>query len=163
MPSELPEEDELAKILDLDVITAPAMSVTVFLNRTKFGAKLNRACKLKAEVEQHETKGEKQPLSELKEIAKEEFGRLARSYVTHLFKETRSHFNFTTIIAQGLGSFDLEILLKLPLDLATKCYSHLFTNLRFIGVEFSNNIVFIGQNLLDDVWAYPSKFPKWNF
>ena len=109
-PSELPEEDDLAKILDLDVTTAPALSVTVFLNRTKFGAKLDRACKLKAEVEQHEMKGEKQPLSEVKEKAKEELGRPARSYVAHLFKETRSHFNFTTLIAQGFGSFDLEIL-----------------------------------------------------
>ena len=133
MPSGLPQEDVLAKILDLDVVTAPALSVTVFLNRTKFGAKLDRACKLKAEVEQHEMKGEKQPISELKEKAKEEFGRLARSYVTHLFKETRSHFNFSTIIAQGLGSFDLEILLKLPLALATKSHSHLFTTFRLRG------------------------------
>ena len=78
-------------------------------------------------------KGEKQPLSELKEKAKEEFGRLARSYVTYLFKETRSHFNFTIIIAHGLGSFDLEILLKLPLAMATKCYSHLFTTFRLRG------------------------------
>ena len=133
IPSELPQEGDLAKILDLDVVTAPALSVTVFLNRTKFGAKLDRACKLKAEVEQHEMKREKQPISELKEKVKEEFGRLARSYVTHLFKETRSHFNFTTIIAQGLGSFDLEILLKLPLALATKCYGHLFTTFRLRG------------------------------
>ena len=133
MPAELPQEDDLAKILDLDVVTAPALSVTVFLNRTKIGAKLDRACKLKAEVEQHEMKGEKLPISELKEKAKEEFGRLARSYVTHLFKETHGHFNFTTIIAQGLGSFDLEILLKFPLALATKCYGHLFTNFRLRG------------------------------
>ena len=37
MPSELPEEDDMAKILDVDVITAPALSVAVFLNLTKFG------------------------------------------------------------------------------------------------------------------------------
>ena len=133
MPSTLPQEDDLAKILDLDIVTAPALSVTVFLNRTKFGAKLDRACKLKAEVEQHEMKGEKPPVSELKEKVKEEIGRLAKSYVTHLFKETRSHFNFTTMIAQGLGSFDLEVLLKLPLALATKFYGHLFTSFRLRG------------------------------
>ena len=70
MPSELPQEDDLAKILDLDISKAPALSVTVFLNRTKFGAKLDRACKLKAEVEQHEMNGEKQPISQLKEKEK---------------------------------------------------------------------------------------------
>ena len=130
MPSALPEEDELASILDLDVMKAPALSLTVFLNRMKFGAKLDHACKLRAELEQHDQKGEKTTIAELKDKAKEDFGRLARSYTTHLFKETLGHFNFTTNIAQGLGSFDLEIMLKSPLTLATRCYNNLFTTFR---------------------------------
>ena len=130
MPSALPEEDELAEILDLDVTKAPALSVTVFLNRMKFGSKLDQAYKLKAELEQRDQKGEKTSIAELKEKAKEDFGRLARSYTTHLFKETLSHFNFTTNIAQGSGSFDLEIMLKSPLTLATRCYNNLFTTFR---------------------------------
>ena len=109
---------------------APALSVTVFLNRVKFGSKLDQACKLRAELEQHDQKGEKTTIAELKEKAKKNFGRLARSYTTHLFEETRSHFNFTTNIAQGLGSFDLEIMLKSPLALATRCYNNLFTTFR---------------------------------
>ena len=133
LPSALPAEEDIASILDLDTTTALALSVPVFLSRTKFGAKLDHACKLKAEIEQHERKGEKTSIDTLKEKAKEEFGRLARSYVTHLFKETRSHFNFTTNIAQGLASFDLEILLKLPLTLATKCFGQLFTVFRLRG------------------------------
>ena len=130
MPSALPEEDELASILDLDVMKAPALSVTVFLNRLKFGTKLDHACTLRAELEQHDQKGEKTTIAELKDKAKEDFGRLARSYTTHLFKETLGHFNFTTNIAQGLGSFDLEIMLKSPLTLATRCYNNLFTTFR---------------------------------
>ena len=133
LPSALPGEDNLASILDLDVVTAPALSVTVFLNWMKFGAKLDHACKLKAEVEHHELKGEKPPISELREKVKNEFGKLAGKYVTHMFKETRNHFNFSTIIAHGLGSFDLEVLLKLPLTLTTKCYNNLFTTFRLRG------------------------------
>ena len=133
LPTALPAEEDIASILDLDTTTAPALKVTVFLNRTKFGVKLDQACKLKAEIDQHEQKGEKTSIDELKEKAKEEFGRLARSYVTHLFKDTRGHFNFTTNIAQGLASFDLEILLNLPLSLATKCFSQLFTIFRLRG------------------------------
>ena len=133
MPAALPGEDKLAEILDLDVATAPALSVTVFHNRIKFGLKLDQACKLKAEQEQHEQKGEKTTIAELKDKVRNEFGRLARSYVTHLFRETRSHFNFTTNIAQGLGSFDLEIMLKFPLSLATKCYHSLFATFRLRG------------------------------
>ena len=112
MPTALPGEEDIACILDLDANTALALRVIVFLNRTNFGAKLDHACKLKAEVEQHELKGDKPIINELKEKAKVEFGRMARRYVTHLFKVTRSHFSFTTIIAQGLGSFYLEIFLK---------------------------------------------------
>ena len=133
MPSALPGEHELAGILDLDVATAPALSVTVFLNRLKFGKKLDQARKLKSEQEQHEQKGEKSTVNVLKDKVKDEFGRLARSYVTLLFKETRSQFNFTTNIVQGLGSFDLEIMLKFPLALATRCYHNLFATFRLRG------------------------------
>ena len=75
----------------------------------------------------------KKTLEELTAKAREDYGRIARSYVTHLFKETRSHFDFTTVIAQGLGCFDLEILLKSPPALATKCFSKLFMSFRFRG------------------------------
>ena len=133
MPSTLPAEDVIPSILHLDINVAPALSVTVFLNRIKLGGKLDHACKLKAKVEMHEKQGEKFTLVELTNKARDEYGRLARSYVTHLFKETRSHFHFTTIIAQELRSFDLEILLKSPLTLATKCFNKLFTSFRLRG------------------------------
>ena len=78
----------------------------------------------------HEKQGEKLTLVELTNKARHEYGRLARSYVTYLLKETRSHFNFTTIIAQRLGSFDLETLLNSPFTLATRCFSKLFMSFR---------------------------------
>ena len=114
LPSSLPTEDDIASTLDLDVATASALSVTVFLNCMKIWSKLDQACKIQTELELHERKGEKLPLEIVTEKAREDYCRLARSYVTQLFKETRSHFNFTTIIAQGSGSFDLKILLKSP-------------------------------------------------
>ena len=119
MPNALPAEEDIAGILDLDINVAPALSVTVFLNPVKFGGKLEHAYKLKAEVEMHEKRGTKLTLVELTNKARDEYGRLARSYVTHLFKETRSHFDFTAIIAQGLGSFDLEILQASKVSLHT--------------------------------------------
>ena len=122
-----------AKILDLDINVAPALSVTMFLNRIKFGGKLDHACKLKVEVEMHEKQGEKLTLVQLTNKALDKNVRLARSYVTHLFKETRSRFDFTTNIAQALGSFLLEILLKFPLTQATKCFSKLFMSFRLRG------------------------------
>ena len=114
MPKSLPSEDDTDGILALDISVAPALCVTVFLNRLKIAPKLNLACRLKAEVEKHKN-GQKLTIEELTDTAKEDYGRLARSYATHLFKETRSHFDFTTLIAQGLGSFDLEMLLSCSL------------------------------------------------
>ena len=64
---------------------------------------------------------------------KVDFRRLSGSYVTHLLKGTRSHFDFTTDIVQGLGSFDLEILLKLPVALASMCFSKLYMAFQFHG------------------------------
>ena len=163
LPKSLPSEDDFDGIFDLDIFVAPSLSVTVFLNRLKIGPKLDHACKLKAEVEQHEKKGEKSTLEELTSKAKEYSGRLARSYVTHLFKETRSHLDFATLIAQGLGSFDLEILLKLPLTLAIRCYSKLFTSFRLRGY-FSMDQEFQAQeeylSFLDELRVKYSEFDQ---
>ena len=74
LPAALPEEEDIASILDLNVTTAPALSVTLNVNRTEFGSKLDHACKLKAEVEQHELKGDKPTIEELKEKAKVSLG-----------------------------------------------------------------------------------------
>ena len=81
----------LTGILDLDIATAPALSVTVFL-RMKMGAKLDQACKLKAELELHERKGEKLTLEEVTEKVRDENGRLVRSYVTNMFKVNTKSF-----------------------------------------------------------------------
>ena len=58
MPKSPPSEDDIDGILDLEISVATALSFTVFLNRLKIESKLDHACKLKAEVEKHETKGE---------------------------------------------------------------------------------------------------------
>ena len=66
-------------------------------------------------------------------MTKDSFGRLSQSYVTHVLRETRGHFNFTTDIALGLGTFDPEIRLKFPVTLASMCFSKLFTTFRLHG------------------------------
>ena len=45
-------------------------------------------------------------------------------------RETRCHFEFTTDIAKGLGSFDHEIILRLSLQSATMCFIELFSTSR---------------------------------
>ena len=127
---DLPAESDLNDVLDLDLSATAALSVTVFLNRKKFGSKFDHAFKVRAEAELHEKKDEKLTLEELTTETRQEFGRLARSYVTHLFEDTRSQFDFTTMVAQGLDSIDLVILLKSPQSLATMCCGKLLMTFR---------------------------------
>ena len=54
---------------------------------------------------------------------KDDFGGLSRSYVTHLLREARGHFDFTTDVALSLGIFDLEILLKFPVTPASMLFT----------------------------------------
>ena len=118
----LPAKSDLKDVLDVDLSATTALSVTVFLNQKKLGSKFDHACKVRSESKLHEKKDQKLTLEELTTKTREEFGRLASSYRTHLFEDTRSHFDFTTMVAQGLGSFALVILLKSPLSLATMCF-----------------------------------------
>ena len=123
---------------------------------------MDHACKLKAKVEMHEKQGEKLTLEEHTNKARNEYGRLAGSYVTHLFKKTRGHFDFTTITAQVLGSFDLEILLKSPLTLATKCFNDLVMSSRLQGYVSAPEESLAQEEYLSFVDELRVKFPEFD-
>ena len=133
--ADLPSENNFKDILDLDLARSTALSVPEFLGRIQLGKKLEQACKIKAEKEFHELKQKNKKLTMKSLVAKtkDNFGRLSRSYVTHLLKGTRSHFDFTTDIGLGLGSFDSEILLNFPIALASMFFSKLYMTFRLHG------------------------------
>ena len=79
-----------------------------------------------------------------------------------MFKETRIDFNFTTIIAQGLGIFDMEILLKFPLALATKCYSNVFTTFKLRGYFLLDHESQIQEEYLSYVDELRVKFAEFD-
>ena len=65
---------------------------------------------------------------------KEEFARTARSYVVFLFKGIQGLSRFTSDIVKGLGSFDLDIMLIDPPEIAAYCFKQLFSSFRLRGV-----------------------------
>ena len=129
----LPAESDHQAILNLSIPDGKALSVSDFLIQSKLGAKLDIACKSKAEAEKREKKNEGLTLREISSKYKEEFGRTARSYVIFLFKRAQGLNRFSSDIVKGLGSFDLDVMLVNPLERAAYCFKELFTSFRLRG------------------------------
>ena len=55
-PKDLPLEDDWPEILDLDLKTTTALTVTEFIARSKLDPKLGVASKIRAERDKHEEK-----------------------------------------------------------------------------------------------------------
>ena len=126
----LPSEAEFTKILDLPIAEAKALNITEFLSRMKFGAKFDHACKVKADREKHDKKYQGEPIEAVIKAVKEEFGRLARSYLFYLLSETQSLKGLTTNIIRVLCAFDLNTLLVEPLELGKYCIGQLVSSFR---------------------------------
>ena len=129
----MPPEENWPEILDLDLGTTTALSVTNFLSRAKFGSKLDAACKIKAGYDRLEKCSAGLSIDALSDKNKEEFGRAARSYVTFLFNSFQGLKGLTNDLVKGLGCFDLEIILLGPIAHATYCHTQLFTSFRLRG------------------------------
>ena len=133
-PSHLPAETDHQAILGLSIPDVKALGVSDFLSRSKLDARLDSACKTKAEAEKYDKKNEGLTLDEITKRNKEEFARAARSYVIFLFKEVQGLSRFTCDTVKGLGSFDLDIMLTDPLENSYYCFKQLFSSFRLRGV-----------------------------
>ena len=133
-PANLPIESDMLSILSLSIPDVKALSISDFLARSNLETRLEATCKVQAEAEKGKRKYEGLKLDEISSKIKEEFGRSARSYVIFLFKGTQGLTRFTSDIVEGLGSFDLEIMLVEPLENAAYCFKQLFTSFRLRGL-----------------------------
>ena len=132
-PKSLPPESDLSGILNIVVSDARALTVTDFIARSKLEQRLNVACKIKAEKELSDRKGNRANLPKLVKEGKEEFGRLARAYVAYLFHAAQNNLQLTSDIVRGLGSFDLDIMFRSPLSQALYCFKLLFRSFQLRG------------------------------
>ena len=129
----LPQETDLSGILGVSVSDARALSVPDFITRSKLDQRLNTACKIKAEKELSDKKASRANLPKLVEQSKEEFGRVGRSYVAHLFHAAQSNLQLTSDIVKGMGSFDLDSIFRSPLSQALYCFKQLFRSFHVRG------------------------------
>ena len=86
-----------------------------------------------AERDIRDKKDQGMPLDALANKNRDDFGRSARSYVSHLFSSVRNQKTLTTDLMKGLSSFDLDTLLHEPLPHAMYCFSQLFASFRLRG------------------------------
>ena len=85
-PKSLPQENDLSAILGIAVSDTRAVSIADYIVRSKLEQRQNVACKVKAERELSNKKGNRANLPKLVKEAKEDFGRLGRAYVAYLFQ-----------------------------------------------------------------------------
>ena len=134
-PKGLPKENDLTGILSISVSDSRALSITDFIVRSKLEQRLNVACKIKAERELSDKKGSRANLPILLKEAKEDFGRLGRAYVSHLFHSAQSSLQLTSDIVKGYceRSVDLDIMFRCLLSHALYCYKQLFRSFQLRG------------------------------
>ena len=118
-PKSLPQESNLSGNLNIVVSDTTALSVSDFIARSKLDQRLDVACKVKAERELSDSLGNR--LSQPKRIkeSKEELCRLS-------FHAAQSNSLLTSDTVKGLGSFDLDIMFRAPLEQAIYCFKQLF-------------------------------------
>ena len=133
-PAHLPAETDHQAILGLSIPDVKALGVSDFLSRSKLNARLDPACKTKAQAEKGDKKNEGLTLDEITKKNKDEIARAARSYVIFLFKEAQGLSRFTCDTVKGLGSFDLDTMLTDPLENSYYCFKQLFSSFRLRGV-----------------------------
>ena len=153
-PQDLPLEENWPEIINLDLSTTTALSVSNFLSRAKFGSKLDAACKIKTGHDKLEKCNSGLSIDALSSKNKEEFGRAARSYVTFLFNSFQELKGLTNDLVKGFGCFDSEILWLGPIAHATYCHAQLFTSFRLRGHFTTDQETASGEkflSFLDDV------------
>ena len=135
----LPQESDLSGILNVVMADAKALSATDFIVPSKLDQRLDVACKVKAEGELSESKGNRSTLPKRIKESKEEFGRFGRSYVAYLFQAAQNNLLLTSDTVKGLGSFDLDIIFCAPLEQAVYCFKRLFRSFQLRNYFTADN------------------------
>ena len=156
-PQDLPDDQNWQAILNLDIKKATALTVTEFISRIKLGSRLRVACRAIAERDMRDKQNQGLPIDAL---AKDDFGRSARSYISHLFGAVQNQKTLTTDLMKGLGSFDLNILLHDPLSHADYCFTQLFTSFWLRGYFSSDQEVECHEEYRSFVDELRRKYPE---
>ena len=130
-PSELPDDQDCAAILNLDIKAVTALTVSEFISRIKLGSRVLVACRAMAERDIREKKDQGLPIDALANKNRDDFGRRSAVAISPIFSVlSKTQKTLTTDLMKGLGSFILDTLLPDPLSHAVYCFSQLFTSFR---------------------------------
>ena len=131
-PSDLPDDQNWPAILNLDIKTVTALTVSEFISRIKLGPRLRISCRAMAEKDIRDKLDQGLPIGALANKNRDDFGRSTRSYIS-LFSSVQNQKTLATDLMKELGSFNLDTLLHDPLPHAVYCFSRLFTSFRLRG------------------------------
>ena len=104
-----------------------------FLTRLKLKEDLGAACLSRVQKESSEKKPSAADLEAAVEAIRNDFAAKARGYLVFLLKAFLSDISLNAGIVKGMSSFDPFVLLNLPHDQATYCFSALYRSFSLRG------------------------------
>ena len=128
LPESLPEENDWDGLLGFEFIDTQLLSISLFMEKTEFRAKVMRAAKGRINVEKEKSKKSKTDV-----IASAVMGDMfnphvnpGRAYVRYVCTELLKHPPFKSDLVKGMACFDYSVLFTLPKGQAMDCYARLF-------------------------------------
>ena len=104
-----------------------------FLSRLKLKEDQQAACQSCVQKEISEKKMSPAELEAAVEATRNDFATKARSYLIYLLKVFLSDISLNAGIVKGMSSFDPFVLLNLPIEQATYCFSALYRSFSLRG------------------------------
>ena len=103
------------------------------LSRLKLKKDLGAACLSRVQKENSEKKPNPTEMKAAVEATRNDFATKARSYLVYLLKVFLSDISLNAGIVKALSSFDPFVLLNLPIEQATYCFSALYRSFSLRG------------------------------
>ena len=133
LPKFLPKDTDWTQLPILRTETLRQLSSRDFLVRLKLKQDLEQAATAKVKRDNSDKEGLSPNLAKLIEDCKEKSIGKARGYLVFLLEKFLSHHSINAEIVRGLASFDPHVLLTLPMEQATYCFTALYNSFSLRG------------------------------
>ena len=133
LPKFLPEDTDWTQLSILHTDTLRQLSTRDFLVRLKLKQDLDQAATAKGKRDHSDREGPLPNLAKLVEDCREKFVGKERGYLVFLLEKFLSHHSINAESVRGLASFDPHVLLSLPMEQATYCFTALYNSVSLRG------------------------------
>ena len=133
LPKHLPKETDWTQLPILRTAELRQLSSRDFLTRLRLKQDLDAASTAKVNRDNSDREGPIPNMAEQVEAVKEKFIAKARSYLVTLLENFLNHISLNANIVVGMACFDPNVLMCLPMEQASFCFTDLYQSLSLRG------------------------------